>query len=138
MPEFCGVLAGRRVVAFQRARLVLGDAFRAAVAQAAYREEGNQELQVRALFTDRCDVIVGERRILRHFLRATPGRFSQGQALVEHLIFDPIPYRVAFRDQDMMLRFNRVLADIRADGRLAQLIDRFDRIEIDAPPIPPP
>ena len=123
-------LANYRTVAFQNARLALGDRYRLATSNPAqYQEVATQITQVRMLFSGRADVIVGDRRILEH-LRAEVARENNAQIrtsdpIVVHDIFPVTEYRAAFVDAAMRDRFNQGLAQIRSNGTYGKIVARY-------------
>ena len=126
-------LSAHRVLAFQNARLVLGDRFRAATAEApSYQEIAQQITQVRMLFSGRADVVVGDRRILellRNEVMAEANALIQADArFAVHELFEPTEYRAAFVDPAMRDRFNQGLAQLRASGGYAKIIARYRNV----------
>ena len=115
------------VTAFQNAHVLLGPTV-AALAQNAdrYHEVANQMLQIRALFSGRTDVVLAERRIFRYMMRSPDAGVNTSQSLVEHDIFPPTPYGVAFQRQDDCIAFNRGLAAIRHNGVYDNVLRRWD------------
>lgn len=123
-------LSAYRVLAFQNAKLVLGERFRSAAAESAsYQEIAQQITQVRMLFSGRADVLVGDRRILEYLrgeVIAETNSLIQADAKVTvHELFEPTEYRAAFADPAMRDRFNQGLAQIRANGTYARVIARY-------------
>lgn len=123
-------LANYRTLAFQNARLALGERYRAAVAKAPhYQEVAQQITQVRMLFSGRAQVIVGDRRILE-YLRQEVAAEANSQIRTTapisiHELFDTTEYRAAFADSAMRDRFDQGLAQIRANGSYARIIARY-------------
>lgn len=115
-----------RVIAFQNAKNVLGSAFQAAVeGNSKYREEANQQLQLKALFNDRTDVVIGERRILKFFINDPSTEVDAGLKTVEHNLFNPVNYSVVFRDAALAKDFNEGLAAIKASGEYDALLKKY-------------
>lgn len=118
-----------RVLAFQRANMVLGPEFAAAAAAAPdYREEPTQALQAQGLLFGRYDVVVAETRVLHHHIaRVLAGSGSDARLhmpVVEHRIFAPTRYCAGFHDAALAARFNEGLRRIRADGTYAAIMAR--------------
>lgn len=114
------------IVAFQNARVLLGSEFAAAVAQnPMYREEANQQNQVRVLFNARADLIIGERRILQHFIVNPEPDVDTKLPVREHLLFAPIDYSVVFRDPALAQAFNEGLAAIKASGVYDAILRKY-------------
>ncbi len=122
-------LRGLRLLAFQNARNLLPGIEEAiAGARTEYGEVANQMLQVRALFSERADVILGERRIFRTLIAAPESHVDVQKPLREHRLFPPNPYHVAFANADLCDAFNRALASFRASGEYDRLIQRYDPV----------
>ena len=123
-------LANYHTVAFQNARIALGDRYRLATSNPSqYLEAAQQITQVRMLFSGRTDVIVGDRRILE-YLRAEVAREDNAQIrtkdpIIVHDIFPVTEYRAAFVDTAMRDRFNQGLAQIRSNGTYGKIIARY-------------
>jgi len=117
-------LANEKVVAFQNAKLYLGNVFATmANSNPRYSEEASQLSQVRLLFGGQADAIVTERRIYAHQVRKLQGsQFKEKPFAVDTFdIFAESPYRVAFRDPKLRDAFNVGLAQIRKNGTLARI-----------------
>jgi polar amino acid transport system substrate-binding protein len=122
-------LAGLDVTGFQNAHVTLGPEVAALQGNPArYREVANQMLQVRALFAGRTDVVLAERRILRHLMRSPDIGVDVTAPLAEHDIFPPTPYGVAFQRSEDCLAFNRGLAAIRRSGVYDEVLRRWDSL----------
>ncbi|WP_428249149.1 substrate-binding periplasmic protein [Ferrovibrio sp.] len=122
-------LRGLRLLAFQNARSLLPGIEEAiAGARTEYGETANQMLQVRALFSQRADVILGERRIFRTLIAAPESHVDAQKPLREHRLFPPNPYHVAFASRDLCDAFNRALASFRASGDYDRLMQRYDPV----------
>lgn len=121
-------LAGKSVIAFQKASMILGPAFKAAVENnPRYREEVKQVVQPTLLFLDRVDVVVSERSIFGWFANEdeVKSKVDTTQAVRFHPIFPPTDYYVAFRDEAMRDSFNRGLKKLRASGMYGKIIERY-------------
>ena len=120
-----------KILAFQRAREILGRDFTSAVAAAPYyAETAKQSLQVRQLLRGRIDAVVMERRIFDYYLHdaASSGQYLShevNQRFVKHDLFPPTDYCFAFRSQSIRDRFNRNLARLRANGEFARILARY-------------
>lgn len=114
------------IVAFQNARVLLGPEFAAVVAQnPMYREEANQQNQVRVLFNARTDLIIGERRILQYFITNPEPDVDTKLPVREHLLFAPINYSVVFRDPALAQDFDEGLAAIKASGLYDAILQKY-------------
>ncbi|MBC7950927.1 MAG: transporter substrate-binding domain-containing protein [Rhodospirillaceae bacterium] len=121
-------LAGKSVIAFQKATVILGPAFKAAVeSNPRYREEVKQVVQPTLLFLDRVDVVVSERSIFGWFANEdeVKSKVDTTQAVRFHPIFPPTDYYVAFRDEALRDSFNRGLKKLRASGMYGKIIERY-------------
>ncbi|MBC7908450.1 MAG: transporter substrate-binding domain-containing protein [Rhodospirillaceae bacterium] len=121
-------LAGKSVVAFQKAALTLGPAFKAAVEHnPRYREEVKQMVQPTLLFLDRVDVVVADGSIFGWFANdpEVKAKVDTTQAVRFHPIFPPTAYSVAFRDVAMRDSFNRGLKKLRDSGMYGKIVERY-------------
>lgn len=122
-------LRGLRLLAFQNARSLLPGIEEAiAGARTEYGETANQMLQVRALFSQRADVILGERRIFRTLIAAPESGVDAQKPLREHRLFPPTLYHVAFASADLCDTFNRALASFRSSGEYDRMMQRYDPV----------
>lgn len=114
------------VSAFQRAAVLLGPEFEAmARTNQRYREEVEQIVRNRLLFTGRIDLIVGDRRIIEHFNRAIRDWLDTSRPLAWYPLFPPTRYRIGFRDAVLRDRFDTGLAAIRRNGTHAEILKRY-------------
>ncbi|MFD2265280.1 substrate-binding periplasmic protein [Lacibacterium aquatile] len=119
-------LSNVRVIAFQNARSALGPDFAAAVEKGGkYREEALQQLQLKALFNDRADLVVGERRILKYFIQDPETGVDSTLKTVEHPLFNPVHYSVVFRDPALAADFNAGLAALKASGEYDAIVKKY-------------
>lgn len=115
-----------RIMAFQNAQAALGPGFKAATAaNPNYREESNQLLALRALFFERTDIVIGERRILRYLIGDPASGIDPTVRTIEHQVFAPISYSVVFRDPSLAADFNAGLAEIKANGTYAAILRQY-------------
>lgn len=127
-PPSWAELGRLRIVGFQNAARYLGPEFAAmARANRRYREQADQLSQARMLFAGHADAIVAERRIFEYQSQRLQGsRYAERPFAVElFALFDKIPYRVAFREAALRDDFDRGLAEIRRDGKLAMIESRY-------------
>ena len=114
------------VVAFQNARVLLGPAFADVIApNPNYREEANQQNQIRVLFNARADLIIGEQRILHYFIAHPEPDIDATPPVREHPLFAPIDYSVVFRDPTLAQDFNEGLAAIKASGAYDAILQKY-------------
>lgn len=115
-----------RVIAFQKAHLALGPDLQAiADGNPAYREEANLLPAIRALYFERTDVVVGDRRIIRHFIDDLGGEIDLKLGTVEHLLFAPVDFSAAFRDPLLAADFNEGLQALKRSGAYAVLLRKY-------------
>lgn len=115
-----------RIIAFQNAQAALGLTFKAATANNPnYREEASQLLALRALFFERTDIVIGEYRILRHFMGDPASGIDTSLKTHEHRVFAPISYSVVFHDPALMADFNAGLAALKTDGTYDVLLRKY-------------
>ncbi len=121
-------LKGLAVMAFQTAKTVLGPDFGAAVeGNPKYVEEGQQVLQIRTLFADRTDVVIGESRILHWYIRAPETGVAASTEVQEFRIFPPTNYCAAFIDAKVAGAFNEGLKAIKANGSYDKIIAKYTK-----------
>lgn len=113
-------LSQKTVVAYQEANKVLGPEYAAAVANARYTEMANRGEQIRQLFDQRVDTVVGESRI-SHCLAET--LFGPDQ-LKKHPIFSQISYGGATWDKRLQEQFQAGLKLIKHSGQYQKILAR--------------
>jgi len=124
-------LKGKRIVAFQRASVLLEPEFSEAMASNdEYSEVARQLLQVYMLMKDRVDAVVMDRNIFQYYrkqalLQNALSAAELQQALVFHPVFAPTEYRFAFQSERIRDDFNHGLGLIKADGRWQELQDKY-------------
>ncbi|WP_068494083.1 substrate-binding periplasmic protein [Paramagnetospirillum marisnigri] len=121
-------LAGKSIIAFQRAALYLGPRFKAVVeANPLYREESRQVVQPIMLYLDRIDVVIADRNIFNWFAHQpeVAAKVDTRQPLRFHPLFPPTDYRMAFRDEGLRDAFNRGLAKLRASGAYDRIVRAY-------------
>lgn len=125
-------LNGLNIMAFQNARNYLGDAFKAmADANPGYIEIADQSAQNKALYTNRTDVVVGDRYIFQWYMKDKEVlKFVQpDRELVYHKIFEPSEFPAVFNSREICEAFNLGLKKIRESGRYQQIIDSYGLVE---------
>lgn len=115
-------LAGKRIVAYQQATQVLGADFNAAVAQANYLELAERELQLELLFSQRVDLVIGEKRVL-HYLAAS---VAPQYPLATHYLFTQQQYPAACWQTALTEVFNNGLALLQQSGELTQILQQYN------------
>lgn len=117
-------LAGKKVIAFQNAKMYLGPRFSEAVEHAHYSEIKKQANQVNRLFLERDDIAISDKNIFLYYKSKT-NKVDTSEPLVFHSIFAPSAYRVAFRDHDICNDFNDGLKQLKATGRYDEIMARY-------------
>jgi polar amino acid transport system substrate-binding protein len=132
-PDFRSLdfLVNKSIVAFQRARTILGKEFAAAVSgNTRYEETAEQHLQIYRLFLERADIIVMEKQIFNYYrkqvFKAT-GSLAE-QPVTFHNIFPPSEYRFAFRVEEIRDDFNLGLETIRQNGCYDRIIKKYEAL----------
>lgn len=116
-------LRGLRVMVFQRAEQALGADIMAVIRDTpGYREEPKQDQMLLALLSGRCDVVIGDRRILQHQIGRARAQLHSSEPLAEHDLFPVRDYPAGFRSPALVDAFNAGLAALRADGRYDALL----------------
>lgn len=124
-------LAKLKVLAFQRATQILGQAYAAAVAQSPYyAETAKQPLQVRQLLRERIDGAVMEARVFNYYWRQAQGSgqflaHELAQPVTQHPLFPPTVYHFAFRDSAVRDHFNRRLDALQRSGGYQKILARY-------------
>ncbi|HEY9043355.1 MAG TPA: transporter substrate-binding domain-containing protein [Rheinheimera sp.] len=115
-------LAGKRIVAYQQALQVLGAEFRAAVANANYLELADRALQLELLFSNRVDLVIGERRVLHYLANKTAPQLT----LQTHHLFTEKNYPAACWDPALRDVFNRGLELLQLSGELSDILQQYN------------
>jgi polar amino acid transport system substrate-binding protein len=110
-------LANYSVAAFQNAEVILGDRFKNVVeGHSNYKEYPQQIIQNNLLYSQRVDVVVGDRRIFRFLSTQLDSKLNVKQPIAIHTIFPPNPRKAVFLDKTVRDRFNAGLKTIQANG----------------------
>ncbi|WP_240220151.1 substrate-binding periplasmic protein [Rheinheimera hassiensis] len=117
-------LSDKRIAAYQQARQVLGADFQHAVSTAGYLELAERELQLELLFSNRVDVVVGERRVLLHLAAKLAPHIS----LSIYPLFDAHDYPAACWQLEHVTLFNRGLQQLAQSGELAKMLQWHDPV----------
>lgn len=119
-------LSAYSVAAFQNASLTLGPRFSAvARAHANYNEYSQQLIQTNLLFSERVDVIVGDRRILHFFSSQLDPKIDVSKPVTIHQVFPATPRKAVFKDADLRDRFNAGLKTIQTNGVHDALLKKY-------------
>lgn len=118
-------LGNKKIVAFQNATKYLGDEFaQMAKANSEYFEQGNQEAQVKMLYSGRADAIVSDINIFK-FYRKNLQNFDTSADITLHEIFPGTDYKVLFNDAQIRDDFNAGLAELKSSGRYDEIVKSY-------------
>ncbi|WNO03659.1 substrate-binding periplasmic protein [Rhodoferax mekongensis] len=119
-------LSSYSVGAFQNASMILGERF-AAVARrhARYQEYPQQVIQNNLLFTERVDVIVGDKRILHYLSSQLDAKVDVSKPVTVHPIFPLSPRKAVFKDAALRDQFNTGLKLIQANGVYDGILKKY-------------
>lgn len=121
-------LANYSVAGFQNASVILGEKFKAVVANhKEYKEYPFQLIQDNLLYTGRVDVVVGDRLIFRYFSTRMVSTIDASQTVTFQPIFPPSPRKAAFRNAELRDRFNAGLKIIRANGKYDAILKKYQQ-----------
>lgn len=113
------------IVAFQNATKYLGNEFaELAKDNPNYAEQGNQESQVKMLYSGRADAIVSDINIFK-FYRKNIKNFDTSADITLHEIFPGTDYKVLFNDSQIRDDFNAGLAELKSSGKYQAIIDGY-------------
>lgn len=119
-------LANYSVAAFQNAEVILGERFKALVLNHSnYKEYPQQIIQNNLLYTQRVDVVVGDRRIFRYFSTQLGPKVDVSQPITLHPIFPPTPRKAVFKDFVIRDRFNAGLKTIQSNGVYDAILKKY-------------
>ncbi|AWL12278.1 hypothetical protein HMF8227_01805 [Saliniradius amylolyticus] len=110
-------LFGKKIVAYQGATDVLGQAFTAVTDSAYYMEMADRKRQIDLLFNNRVEVVVGERYVLEYYANKYHGK----DKLVINDIFPQVSYPGAAWDPAVAEAFNRSMDKLRQSGELQRI-----------------
>lgn len=126
-------LNGRSVVAFQKAKALLGPEFQAmADANPRYREVAKQSLQLNLLFVREADFIVMDRSIFGYYwvqaledksMAKFKSRFKRPVDM--HVLFPPSDYSFIFSEEKVRDDFDRGLQGMRDSGEYDRIFERY-------------
>ncbi len=118
-------LEGINIVAFQGARMLLGDEFRKYVKSDALFEVPNQALQSRMLMAERVKVSVGDLYIFLSSLQKMKDERYSPQFFNYHDIFKPTASRIGFHDKALCDAFNQALEDVIDSGEYDAIYKKY-------------
>ncbi|WP_414828761.1 substrate-binding periplasmic protein [Alteromonas sp. H39] len=114
-------LKGKRVIAYQSARNVLGEEFADAVNGNSYLEEAEREVQLTLLKNGKTDVVVGEKRLLTYIMN----KLYPNVALTIHPIFEVKPYGAILKQEFLRDRLNQQIKKMQATGEYQQIMEKW-------------
>ncbi len=115
-------LSDKRIVAYQQAQQVLGPEFSRAISNASYLELAERELQLELLFSDRVDLVIGERRVLWYLAAMLAPQYQ----LTTHYLFAERAYPAACWQPALRDMINQGLLQLQQSGEYLQIIQRFN------------
>ncbi|MGM0623587.1 MAG: substrate-binding periplasmic protein [Campylobacterota bacterium] len=121
-------IANFHTIAFQNARVYLGDAFTNSIKDSKiYSEQADQKLQVYMLYKGRTQAVILDENVFAYYtqLLIDEGKIAKDMRWREHDIFTPTDYQVVFQDKQIRDDFNEGLAQIKADGTYDMLRQRY-------------
>ncbi|MDX1536873.1 substrate-binding periplasmic protein [Arsukibacterium sp.] len=114
-------LTDKNIIAYQFARIVLGEKFANTVQDANYLEVAERELQLKLLVNHRTDVVIGERRLLTYIIQQ---RFPL-QQLAIHPIFETKSYGAIVKDPQLQQQFDKQLSKLKASGDYDKILSKW-------------
>ncbi|WP_445425450.1 MULTISPECIES: substrate-binding periplasmic protein [unclassified Alishewanella] len=114
-------LKGKRTVTYQFAHAVLADQLSHVIQDINYLEVADRELQLRLLVNNRTDVVIGERRLLKHIFKQY---YPQEQFSI-HPIFAAKSYGAIIKDKQLQLQFDLELAKLMASDKYQQILSQW-------------
>lgn len=119
-------LSDKSLVAFQNAHKLLGAEFTKAVKDnKKYAEIANQALQVKMLAAGRVQIVVADFRIFLHFKKQMELEMDKTLDVKFHRLFNPTPYRVAFRNRIIRDKFDQGIAILRETGEYDRILAKY-------------
>ncbi len=121
-----GDLKDKSVVAFQNAHKLLGEEFSDTVKEnKKYAEISRQVLQVKMLAAKRVQVVVADFRIFLHFKKELEKKTGKKLKVAFHKLFQPTPYRVAFRSRVVRDKFDVALVQLKTSGEYDRILEKY-------------
>ncbi|MEO3677641.1 transporter substrate-binding domain-containing protein [Rheinheimera sp. FR7-31] len=122
-------LADKRIVAYQQAQQVLGPEFSRAISNASYLELAERELQLELLFSDRVDLVIGERRVLQYLA----AMLAPQHLLTTHYLFAEKAYPAACWQPALRDVINQGLLQLQQSGEYQHIIQQYNTPPNDDP-----
>ncbi|MDX1738970.1 MAG: transporter substrate-binding domain-containing protein, partial [Alphaproteobacteria bacterium] len=125
-------LGGKKVVAFAGADSILPGVADAKSSMKSYTEKSDQLSQSRLLFAGRADAVLGDGLIfaeynaqLREEAKNKKLPFDPNQEVSFYAIFDPTPYTMVFRSDDIQKDFDRCYGELKANGTIEAINTKY-------------
>lgn len=122
-------LSDKRIVAYQQAQQVLGPEFSRAISNASYLELAERELQLELLFSDRVDLVIGERRVLQYLA----AMLAPQHLLTTHYLFAEKAYPAACWQPALRDVINQGLLQLQQSGEYQHIIQQYNTPPNDDP-----
>lgn len=118
-------LVGKRIIAWQDARIYMGEAYQKSIELAeSYYELANQINQVNMLYIKRCEVIIIDINIFK-YLSNTPSKIPKDAPVIIHDIFPKTCYKIAFKEERHVRDFNKGLTALKSNNEYQKIIDSY-------------
>ena len=125
-------LKGKSIISWQGAPADLNNATFTAMLKAgelSLREQGKQNLQVRAFLADNFDVILIDKTILRYLSKGLKKEMNLKDDETQfdyHKLFSGLTsFYVGFRDKGLMEKFDQALTEMKNDGTYNKIIESY-------------
>jgi len=119
-------LKTKRVLAYEGARIYLGERFRAAVSDSpSYREIYNHRAQVLLLLQGSVDVIVADGLLTSWYLNYLKEQDGKDTEVVFHDLFAPVAHDFICRRAELAAEFSTGLSQIAKSGELDTILRRY-------------
>lgn len=122
-------LSDKRIVAYQQAQQVLGPEFSQAISTASYLELAERELQLELLFSDRVDLVIGERRVLWYLAQL----LAPQHQLSTHYLFAEKAYPAACWQPTLRDVIDQGLLQLKQSGEYQHIIQQYNTPPNDNP-----
>ncbi len=125
-------LKGKSIISWQGAPADLNNATFTAMLKAGelnLKEQAKQNLQVKAFLVDNFEVILIDKTILRYLskeLKKEMNLKDDDTKFDYHKLFSGLTsFYVGFRDQELMKKFDKALAEMKNDGTYNKIIESY-------------
>lgn len=118
-------LENKSIVAFQRAKIYLGEQYNQAIDKAkSYREVAEQQQQLSALYLKHADVIVLDVNIFKYY----HNQYKEAHAVAPytaHAFFKANNYAAGFRNKAIKDKFDAGIKILKENGQYQKIIDSY-------------